>query len=351
MMSSYASEMINHVKEIARWTAERGATSSMLMPTGVLRIQWKNKIFEFQPQFKNRAPEGSWQLTPGLSPHSEGFCGWLPYFNKQWPAACKKLEFKRFASDNGIRTPAYWVASGLLENVVRKQEISSFGNGIVGPYARVDATSAGHQLHDGEYFESYIAGKVAKILYWNGQPVCLEILEMASVTGDGRQTIKSLLGKVSSFQANRERALSIATCMLEYQGKSMDSVPEKGETILVDHRYGSPFYKTTATNTNCLAGISPELRQQLGAIGAKLLETIQEPIRKQTAFSVDGILDDSDQLWCVEMNCNPQLHPDIYPTMLSDLFDNADAVLDSYKPIHLNGNRHPAAAGVFADRR
>lgn len=348
MMSSYASELINHVKEIARWTAERGASSSMLMPTGVLRIQWKNKVFEFQSQFKNRSADGSWQLTPGLSPHSIGFCGWLPYFNKQWPAACQKLEFKQFASNSGIRTPEYWTTSGTYKNVVKKLEVSSFGNGVSGPFSHVNAANSEHQLRHGEYFERFVPGRVTKVLYWNGQPACLEILEMASIIGDGTQSIESLLGQISSYRSNRERTLTIASCMLEYQGKSMETIPEKGETILVDPRYGSPLYTMTSANTNCLAGISPELRLQLDTLGTKLLETIPEPIRQQTVFSVDGILDDSDQLWCVEMNCNPQLHPDIYPAMLSDLFDGADAVLDSYKPIHLNGNRHPATASVFS---
>lgn len=350
MMSSYASELMNHVKEISRWTAERGAHSSMLMPAGVLRIQWKNRVFDFQPQFRSQSSDGVWQLTPGLSPHSTGFCGWLPYFNKQWPAACRKLEFKRFATEHGVRTPEYWTEPGVLENVLRKQEISSFGNGVVGPYVRIDTSTSEHRLLQEEYFERFVPGKVTKILYWNNQPACLEILKMASVVGDGRQSIEALLGAVSSYKARRERTLTIVNRMLDYQGKSLESIPDNGEEVLVDPRYGSPLYKTTAHNTNCLVMISPELRQQIDTIGTTLLASIPGPIRRQTVFSVDGILDESEQLWCVEMNCNPQLHPDIYPLMLSDLFEDADTVLDSYKPIHLNGNRHATAANVFADR-
>lgn len=336
MMSSYASDLLNHIKQISQWTAECGAASSMQLPSGVLRIQWKNRFFDFQPQFRNRSADGSWQLSLGLNPDSNSFCGWLPYFNKQWPAACRKLEFKRLASQLGIATPEYWDESGVYENVLIKKEVSSFGNGVAGPFLRTGKDHADLLLGPGEYYEKFVPGQVAKILYWNKVPVCLEVMEMASVTGDGESSVESLLGIVSSYKGNRERALAIIENMIQYSGKRMTSVLAKGEKLNVDPRYGSPVYPTTTSNTNCLHSASEALRAQLGVIGQKLHQAIPEPIRAHTVFSVDGIIDDSGTLWCVEMNCNPQLHPDIYPTMLPDLFGDASVFLDAYQPLHLN---------------
>ena len=43
-------------------------------------------------------------------------------------------------------------------------------------------------------------------------------------------------------------------------------------------------------------------------------------MRTHTAFSLDGVVDEEDRIWWLEVNCNPLLHPAVYETMLDALF-------------------------------
>ena len=45
-------------------------------------------------------------------------------------------------------------------------------------------------------------------------------------------------------------------------------------------------------------------------------------VRDGTAFSLDGVVDAKGQVWFLEANCNPQLHPAFYDVMLNGIFCN-----------------------------
>lgn len=115
----------------------------------------------------------------------------------------------------------------------------------------------------------------------------------------------------------------------------MSAVPEKGESVIVDFRYGSALFDIAVNNTNSISTLSKSVLEQLEDAGRRLESAIPDDIRVNTAFSLDGILDDAGQIWFLEMNCNPHLHPDIYPAMLDSLFEDDDLIPDSLKPLHL----------------
>ena len=66
------------------------------------------------------------------------------------------------------------------------------------------------------------------------------------------------------------------------------------------------------------------LLKQLIECGPVLWQGVPEPLRAATLFTVDAMFDDKEQLWLLEMNCNPVCHPSVYPLMFETLFGPAD---------------------------
>jgi len=274
MLSIYQSNMLNHLRHVEAWVGERGASASIRIPGSVLRVEWRNRVFDFQPQFLTKSPKGS-NCWYELTPDAVGFAGWLPYFNKRWDAAHRKLLFKAFALAHGIRTPAFSTQPGRYKDVLVKRESSSFGQGIAGPYREVEPDTEATRLKQGDYYEQFISGRILKALYWNGQVVCVELFDMATVTGDGRHTLRELTDSPNSLAT---RALSSTTVesMLAYQGWHMEQVPPAGQSICVDCRYGSPLFQVVRHNTNALREIEPQIRAQLESLGPVFETAIPE---------------------------------------------------------------------------
>jgi D-alanine-D-alanine ligase-like ATP-grasp enzyme len=55
--------------------------------------------------------------------------------------------------------------------------------------------------------------------------------------------------------------------------------------------------------------------------GRTCLQAVPADARADVAFTLDGVLDDEERLWLLEVNCNPQLHPAFYQPMLDALFE------------------------------
>lgn len=338
MLASYQTNLLHHFKHVQAWVSERRATASVTMPGGILRIQWRNRTFDFQPQFRALGPDNKPIIWIELTPTATGFFGWLPYFNKQWEAACSKLAFKKFASEHGLRTTAASaIRNAGLQEVLVKRDMSSFGEGIRGPYRLNSADPAITQLSEGEFYEQFINGRILKALYWNARPVAVELYEPATVCGDGRRTIRELVAsrpRVTPRPVNE----AIVRAMVEFMGFALEDVPAPGERVRVDYRYGSALFDIALHNTNTLATLDPVIRNQIDLAGPVLELAIPEPIRKNSVFSADAMVDDAGNVWFLEMNCNPHLHPDIYPAMLDSLFADADVIASDLKPLHLRRN-------------
>ena len=61
------------------------------------------------------------------------------------------------------------------------------------------------------------------------------------------------------------------------------------------------------------------MKNQLKVIGQVLWNKAQEEIAGPLAYTVDAILDDNGQLWILEVNSNPFIHPDLYPIMVKTI--------------------------------
>jgi hypothetical protein len=74
------------------------------------------------------------------------------------------------------------------------------------------------------------------------------------------------------------------------------------------------------------------LQEQLEEAGRILWKEIPDPMRQDTVYTVDAILDSRDCLWFLEMNSNPQVHPDVYLPMLRNLFSRVPAPAKAIDP-------------------
>lgn len=337
MLPFYQTNLLHHLKHIQAWLTERGASASIALPGCILRVQYKNSYFELQPQFRSTTAEGIPTVWFELQARSTGFFGWLPYFNKHWPAARSKRVFKEFAAKHGLRTPLSGAALPDCEAVLIKTDVSSFGEGIRGPYRTGTDEISRLTLSDAEFYEQFVDGKILKATYWNGVPASAECYEHAMVVGDAKSSVAELIAR-RKLGIPRPVNDSIVQGILAFDRRDLKDIPAVDEKVRVDYRYGSVLFEPAFHNTNTLADLAPHTREQLDAAGQILLRAVPETIRRHTAFSADGIVDAAGDIWFLEMNCNPHLHPDVYPLILEDLFADADRIPDDLKPLHLQKN-------------
>jgi hypothetical protein len=87
-----------------------------------------------------------------------------------------------------------------------------------------------------------------------------------------------------------------------------------------DYRYVSPFNPTLYANHNVLHRLTDEpLVQRFSEAGKRMWPRIPGPPGRQIGFVLDAIVDANGQPWFLEINSNPQLHPDGYGAMLDGL--------------------------------
>ena len=105
------------------------------------------------------------------------------------------------------------------------------------------------------------------------------------------------------------------------QGLSLDGVVPASRKALADYRYMSALNPATRIDHNVRQQIKgSELERQLLQAGARCWEAVPEDRRQGTVFSLDGVVDLQGQVWFLEANCNPLLHPACYESMLNGIF-------------------------------
>lgn len=87
----------------------------------------------------------------------------------------------------------------------------------------------------------------------------------------------------------------------------------------------SPLNPTAHANHNLLnesfagaGALAADVRQAFVNTGRLIEEHLPGHPERRRAYVLDAIVDNDDRVWFLEINCNPQLHPDIYPMMLGD---------------------------------
>jgi hypothetical protein len=319
---TYGSNWFIHFGAVSECLPKIGGRATCNMETGSLDIRARGRRVELFPQFGLFRPTGGVGYAQAPVESAQFFVGWRPYVNRVWPLSFDKRAFKAFCSANGVAVPRLWTRPEDVDaDVLIKRAVSSFSEGICGPYAPAVLRSSGRVLARGEFFEEFILGDIVKVWYWNATPVCLEVLPMPTVTGDGVRTLRQLINriKIPHIDCDWQECQAI----VDYQGLSVDAIVPGGQEVLVDFRYRSILHPvlTDFPNTNVLAKFTgTPVMEQLGRSGEVFWQGIPEGVRQNTLFTVDGILDRNGTIRFCEINSNPAVHPDVYPVMLETIF-------------------------------
>lgn len=314
----YFFQPLNHIRRVREWVRRNDASVSLDIETFRLRVTRGQQTVQFFPRFS--VDTGAGFAYSGYFGERGPFIGWLPYELKRWPVASDKLVFKQYCKQTGLPIPAYWQQGApQSEHFIVKGQRGSFGQGFRGPFSADQAHALGVVLNDGEYFEQFITGECVKVWCWNGRPTAMERLSAPFVVGDGRRTLREIVGKArGSFDSLYD--LDSSRDILAWQGFEADSVVAEGQQVRLDFRYATPFDRTVITNRDVLSQQSDIMRAQLQQIGNSLAQAIPDEFRLHTVFTVDAVVDAHDQLWLLEMNSHPMVHPANYMPMLDDLF-------------------------------
>lgn len=310
---------VNHLVRIREWARRHGAELSLDAGTFHLRVSRRQQTAHLIPRFIVETNAGLAYTTH--FPDDGGFVGWLPYEVKRWPIATDKLAFKHYCKQVGLPVPAHWHAGAAQgSDFIVKGQQGSFGQNIRGPFRAGSLEAQSVSLAQNEYCEQFIVGESVKLWYWSGRPAVMERLAAPFIVGDGVRSLREIgatvRGSFDEVQTIDERASD----MLAWQQMTPDSIPAAGQRIQLEFKYATRFDALTVVNRNVISTVSGAHSAQLNQIGNSLLKGIPPETREHTIFTVDAMLDTQDQLWLLEMNSHPMVHPDSYPFMLDDLF-------------------------------
>jgi hypothetical protein len=325
-MNVFTTALLFHYVTMDRALRKYGLEAHITMADQVLHVRGRNRYYAFYPLFMS-FERGRLMFSAEIVPSTSGFVGWRPYFNKRWPIGSDKLAFKAFCAREGLPTPALWRApSPAMRNFVVKHTGLSFGLGLRGPFKAYESANPAMQAEPEKgYYEAYVNGRNAKAWYWNDRLVCVELKSLPAVTGDGTRTLRQLIAAIVRATTPDDQ-WTLYQEMAVYQGRDLEAVPAKGQTVVVDFRFGSFADGITHGNQNKLLEMEDTpLVQQLRRFGPVLWRGIPEDLREAALYSVDAVLDDQDRIWLLEMNCNPGGHPDVYEPMLETLFGSPAA--------------------------
>ncbi len=267
--------------------------------------------------------DGASQYVDAWTNSVTHFAGWLPYSVKRWPISTDKLVFKRYAQSVGMRVPSFSVApDAVLENVIVKRAVSSFGAQVRGPYR--SASEASLDVAQGDYFESYVQGEHLKVWYWNGEPVAMEVDRPPAIVGDGVWTFGERIAQRIGAYPGQDGAwlddlLSRCETFLRFHGTDLNAVLPRGKRHAVEFRYGTRLMLAIDRRVVRFGDEGEAAPKELVEAGAHLWRAVGEVERPQTLFAVDAVRDREGRIWFLEVNSHPTVHPLAYPAMLKSL--------------------------------
>jgi hypothetical protein len=322
---------LDHIKLLRKAVAENGAELIIAGDSMAALVRRENVFMELRPQFIATI-DGARQYVDTLIDEAWQFVGWLPYRNKRWPIASDKLTFKRYALGAGLRVPELSTdPAGTVADVVVKRASSSFGEQVKGPFrAGLDCPL---NIAEGEYYERFVQGRLLKLWFWNATPVCAELDVMPLVVGDGLLSLRDLILRRARLNAalgksQTDALLSRSEAVLKYFGTDLSAVLPYGQRQIVEFRYGSVLMlrqdRRIVDFTSVPSG-DAAWTSSVARVGQVLYDGIPQMTRSPTLFTVDAVVDDKNELWLLEMNSNPTVHPLAYSPMLKDLLAAAEA--------------------------
>ena len=318
MNPRYKTNLLEHAKVVGAWARRHGARTMIDAVDLSMSVRLESREIKLLPQFVGKRGDvgGGDQFVYFDVPDrfAIGFVGWLPYKAQAWDISLSKLAFKAAARDLDIPTPAHWeqLASVSAPFLVKRVR-GAFGYGMQGPFLASEAARL--SLAEGEYCEEFKWGRVARAWYWTDRLAVLEVFDMPSLVADGRSTYATQLQS-----ATRELPADFEH-LARLQGVEPSDVPPAGQRIVCDYRYVSPLNPTVYANHNVLPRLARHpLAERFAEAGRRLWPRIPGPAGRQVGFVLDAIVDAQQQPWFLEVNSNPQWHPDVYPPMLDGLF-------------------------------
>jgi hypothetical protein len=344
----FKTNLLEHTKAVAAWARQRGAQTSIDVADMSLTVKLNSgpgtssdtssdtSPGTSAPPFQHRLHAQFVGKRDGkhlcyfdvADPFAIGFVGWLPYKAQAWDISLSKLTFKSAAREVGIATPAYWTQPEFVDTpFLVKRARGAFGDGMRGPYKPDQA--AQFTLADGEFFEAFKWGHIARAWYWGERLAVLELFAMPTVTGDGRSSYEALLRQGLALGVGAADLPTDFADIARLQNVRPFDVPQAGASIVCDYRYVSPFNPTVYANHNVLQRIKThQIVQHFADAGRRMLPRVVSAAADsvsaaspnsdstQIGFVLDAIVDAQGQPWFLEINSNAQLHPDLYAAML-----------------------------------
>lgn len=231
-----------------------------------------------------------------------------------------KLYAKKIMAENGINTPSYVAIKKMMppiviESIIRplvgrkiavKPKTTNYGQGITVLTEDVTeekirkAMNMAFEYDDDVFIEDYAQGREYRFLVIGGK--CLSVVwrRNASVVGDGKQTIRSLIEERKTIPRYRkaDKDFPINEGMLDYlseQGLSLDYVPPNGVRIWLQKVSNAMLGGEPVAVTD----IMPE---RFKAVAEKLAGAFQAKI-----CGIDMVIDDlaKEDYSVLEINDNP----------------------------------------------
>lgn len=323
---------LNHLRAIKAWTDAHQAQATLDLSTFMLELKARNRYYRLYPQFLAEI-QGHMSHVTSFSPQSTAFIGWRPYQPLQLSLSSDKLVFKQAVKEAGLATPSYWhSAEDAQADFILKRSAGSFGYQLAGPYRKgqvpqtaLPKAMTGPEARGVLFAEAFISGHNLKVWFWGDQPVHTQYQPYATVQGDGRQTVESLVcqrledaGKNWDSYKERDAILS----SLAFQGVTLEKRLPKGQEVWLDYRYGRRFTQeaTTEAQDNAWLKLSPSLQDQITQAGRWMAKAIQEEIKAPMLYAIDGVVDGDGKVWWLELNSNPICPPTAYFAMMASLF-------------------------------
>jgi hypothetical protein len=102
----------------------------------------------------------------------------------------------------------------------------------------------------------------------------------------------------------------------------MEEPVDFGVPVWIDFRYGRATGRApgTSRSDNALDELSDATRRHIEDVGRRVGAELGRLLAAPVAFTLDGVIDASGEVWWLEMNSNPIFPAEGYASMFADLF-------------------------------
>jgi hypothetical protein len=309
--------LLNHFKSLLEVAYTKDVEANINCKDFIVTLTSRFQTVTLYPQFLKIDHNGP-GYTKDFTHEVVCFIGWRPYISTAIAAFTNKLEIKKKLLEGGFLTPDYSTEINYdAKDVIVKKIYSSFGKHLHGPFQ--SAQDYPLQSENGEYYEKFINGTIAKIAFWNEHPVYIELQDMPELEGDGKSTILELAQNRATQRARQLNEYQLDE-VIDYQNKSLESILAKGEKILADFRYESDCSECYSVQEIPLPHPAIEhISDLLHRLGKYLFSLIQKEDHPYFYYGADAILTATGELWVLEVNANPTVHQCVYPIMLKNI--------------------------------